>query len=327
MTETSSRNPDAYPALIADIGGTNARFALMQEDGSYVSKVLQCADYRDVIGAARAFLETVDEKPRHGAFCVATAVTGDRVSLTNNSWSFSIEDVRQALELGTLQVVNDFTAVAMSMPFLQEKDRRQIGGGRPLEGAPVAVVGPGTGLGVSGLVPFRGRWISLAGEGGHATFSPATEREAAITARLRRRFDHVSFERVLSGMGLVNLYEGINEIDGHVRPHYKPHEITEQALAGADPAAREALELFCSILGNVAGNVALTLGARGGVFIGGGIPPRLGSFLDDSPFRARFVSKGRLSYFLEPIPTYLITHELPAFVGLRGLLEQGPDQG
>jgi glucokinase len=325
MTKTS-RNPDAYPALIADIGGTNARFALMQEDGSYVSKVLQCADYRDVIGAARAFLETVSEKPQHGAFCVATAVTGDRVSLTNNSWSFSIEDVRQSLELATLQVVNDFTAVAMSMPFLSEKDRRQIGGGRPLEGAPVAVVGPGTGLGVSGLVPFRGRWISLAGEGGHATFSPATEREGAISARLRRRFDHVSFERVLSGMGLVNLYEAINEIDGHVRPHYKPHEITEKALASADPAAHEALEIFCSILGNVAGNVALTLGARGGVFIGGGIPPRLGTFLDDSSFRARFVSKGRLSYFLEPIPTYLITHELPAFVGLRGLLEQGPDQ-
>jgi glucokinase len=322
MTMTS-RVPHAYPALIADIGGTNARFGLMQADGSYTLRILQCAEHADIVSAARTFLAEVAERPVVGAFCVATAVTGDRVSMTNNHWSFSIEAVRTELGLSALTVVNDFTAVAMSMPFLGVADRRQIGGGRPVEGHPLAVIGPGTGLGVSGVIPAGDRWTTLAGEGGHMSFSPCNERESAINLRLLRKFGHVSFERVVSGQGLTNLYEAIHEIEGREFVHIKPAEITERGLAGTDTIARECLHIFCGALGCCAGNVALTIGARAGVFIAGGIVPKLGSFFEDSEFRGRFVSKGRLSYFMEPMPTYLITHDLPAFLGLRGLIEQG----
>ncbi len=320
---TISRVPHAYPALVADIGGTNARFGLMQADGSYTLRILQCADHADIVSAARAFLAEQAEKPKVAAFCVATAITGDRVSMTNNHWSFSIEAVRVELGLDRLTVVNDFTAVAMSMPYLTEADRRQIGGGKPVEGQPLAVIGPGTGLGVSGLVPAGDRWTTLAGEGGHMTFSPSNERESAINLRLIRKFGHVSFERVVSGQGLTNLYEAIHELEGRDFAHIKPADITERGLAGTDTIAQECLQIFCGALGCCAGNVALTLGARAGVFIAGGIVPKLGAFFEDSDFRGRFVSKGRLSYFMEPIPTYLITHDLPAFLGLRGLIEQG----
>ncbi len=323
MSSQPSRVPQSYPALIADIGGTNARFGLMQADGSYTLRILQCADHPDIVSAARAFLAQVDEQPKVGAFCVATAVTGDRVSMTNNHWSFSIEAVRTELGLNKLTVVNDFTAVAMSMPFLGEGDRRQIGGGRPIEGHPLAVIGPGTGLGVSGVIPAGDRWTTLAGEGGHMTFSPCNERESAINLRLIRKFGHVSFERVVSGQGLTNLYEAIHELEGKQFSHLKPAEITERGLAGTDPIAQECLQIFCAALGCCAGNVALTIGARAGVFIAGGIVPKLGAFFDHSEFRGRFISKGRLSYFMEPMPTYLITHDLPAFLGLRGLIEQG----
>ena len=183
------------------------------------------------------------------------------------------------------------------------------------------MLGPGTGLGVSGLVPGRQGWIPLAGEGGHVTMCAADDRQAEVLRRLRLRFAHVSAERVLSGMGLANLYETLAAIDAADVPTREPREVTEAALAGADRHALEAVAMFGSMLGTVAGNLALTLGALGGVYIAGGIAPKLGSLFLDSPFRESFEGKGRFRQYMATIPTYVVTHPTPAFLGLRSILE------
>lgn len=314
----------ASPILVADIGATNARFGLI--DGRMVreARVLRCADYASIEDAATAYLSTVGlaapgtpGRPRRGAFAVAGPVTGDHIAMTNLVWQFSVGRVRDALGLEGLVVINDFTAVALSVPRLAEDDRRQVGEGTPQPGAVVAVLGPGSGLGVSGLVPgANGRWTALSGEGGHVTMAPISDRESAVLGQLRKGFDHVSAERVLSGPGLVNLYSALSILDGREPAALTPAQITDNALAGAEPHCVEAVEMFCAMLGTVAGNLALTLGARGGVYIAGGIVPRLGALFAHSRFRKRFAEKGRMRDFLAPIPTYVVTHELPAFLGL-----------
>ncbi|MDR6773926.1 glucokinase [Azospirillum sp. BE72] len=314
----------ASPILVADIGATNARFGLI--DGRMVreARVLRCADYVSIEDAATAYLSAVGlaapgtpGRPRRGAFAVAGPVTGDHIAMTNLVWQFSVGRVRDALGLEGLVVINDFTAVALSVQRLAEEDRRQVGEGTPQPGAVVAVLGPGSGLGVSGLVPgANGRWTALSGEGGHVTMAPISDRESAVLAQLRKGFDHVSAERVLSGPGLVNLYNALSILDGREPAALTPAQITDNALAGTEPHCVEAVEMFCAMLGTVAGNLALTLGARGGVYIAGGIVPRLGTLFAHSRFRKRFAEKGRMRDFLAPIPTYVVTHELPAFLGL-----------
>nr|WP_204367248.1 glucokinase [Methylobacterium sp. B34] len=225
--------------------------------------------------------------------------------------------MRDALALDGLAVINDFTAVALSVPRLAEEDRRQIGDGAAQPGAVVGVLGPGSGLGLSGLVPgANGRWTALSGEGGHATMAPMSDRESAVLDQLRKSFEHVSAERVLSGPGLVNLYNALMILDGREPAALTPAQVADSAIGGGDPHCVEAVEMFCAMLGTVAGNLALTLGARGGIYIAGGIVPKLGPLFTHSRFRKRFMEKGRMHDFLAPIPTYVITHELPAFLGL-----------
>ena len=190
-----------------------------------------------------------------------------------------------------------------------------------MAGAPLAVLGPGSGLGVSGLLPRPGGgWLPLSGEGGHVTLAAADDRESEVLARLRRRFGPVSAERALSGPGLVNLYRALCELAGREPAPLSPAEVSDAGLAGGCPHCREALELFAAFLGTVAGDLALTLGARGGVFIAGGIAPRLGDFLEGSAFRRRFEDKGPQRVYLEAIPTDLVIHPRPAFPGLGALL-------
>jgi glucokinase len=222
--------------------------------------------------------------------------------------------------LDRLEVVNDFTANALALPRLGPRDRRQVGGGLPVAQTPIGVLGPGSGLGVSALVPAAGGWIPLASEGGHATMPAATDREDAVLSLMRHRFDHVSAERALSGPGLVNLYAALAELDGIPAAGYTPAQITDPAIGAADRRCREATEMFCAMLGTVAGNLAVTLGARGGIYIAGGIVPKLGPVFDMSPFRARFEAKGRFRDYLATIPTYVVTNPVPAFLGLVGLL-------
>ncbi|MDR6293757.1 MULTISPECIES: glucokinase [Inquilinus] len=312
--------PDAL-ALIADLGGTNARFALADAGGTRDAKILHAADYPSLAEAAHAYLDMVRPPvaPRLAAFDVASPVTGDQVSLTNATWSFSIAALQKDLGLERLEVINDFTAVALAVPHLEEADRSQIGGGAPVANEPIGVLGPGTGLGVSGLVPSGGRWAALAGEGGHVTMAAASEREAAVLDRLRHRFQHVSAERVLSGMGLTNLYETLSQLDGVDPVSRDAAAVTEGARTG-DPHCVEAVNVFASMLGTVAGNLALTLGSRGGVHIAGGVVPKLGDLFDRDLFRSRFEAKGRMRPFVAAIPTYLVTHPLPAFIGLRSVL-------
>ncbi len=242
--------------------------------------------------------------------------------MTNHPWTFFIDDVRRDLGLEKLDVINDFVAIALSVPRLGDGGRRWLGGGEALPGAPIAVLGPGTGLGVSGLVPSAEGWLPLATEGGHVALAAMTAREEEVIGVLRRKFGHASAERAVSGPGLVNLYDALAELEGIKAASPSPASVTERALAGNCRRSREALALFTAFLGTVASNLALSLGARGGVYMAGGILPKLADAFDEKSFRARFEDKGRFSDYLAAIPTYLITHQHPAFLGLAGMVTE-----
>lgn len=311
--------------LLGDIGATNARFALADATGKIERvRVLACDDYPGLAAAIAAYLaEDGIATPAAAALAVASPITGDSVTLTNHPWSFSIAALKRQLQLKRLVVINDFTANALAVPRLQPEDRQAVGGGSPAEGAPIGVLGPGTGLGVSGLVPTPAGYVPLASEGGHATLAPADAREGAVLDRLRQRFDHVSAERVLSGQGLVTLYTTLAEIAGRPAGPFTPAQIADRAIGESEPLVRDALAMFCAMLGTMAGNLALTLGARGGIYIAGGIVPRLGGRFAASQFRERFEAKGRFRSYLAAIPTYVVTHKLPAFLGCAAKLREG----
>jgi glucokinase len=311
--------------LLADIGGTNARFALQApSDGFADIEVLACRDYDRIDDALAAYLARAAARGlptngiRHAAIAIANPVEGDVVSMTNHHWRFSIAGLRDAWTFRTLLVVNDFAALAQALPHLGAEGRERIGGTDTvtIEGRPIGLVGPGTGLGVSGVVPAGdGRWIALAGEGGHASFAPVTRDEMRILDALWEEHGHVSAERLLSGPGL----EAIHRVLSGER--LAAADITARALDGACAVCRATVDAFCAILGSVAGNVALTLGATGGMYIGGGIVPRLGPLFHASAFRARFEGKGRLQSYMARIPTYLVTEKYPALRGVAALLD------
>ncbi len=318
---------DEQPRLIADIGGTNARFAILSGGQVNHEQVLRCAEYATLVDAIGHFLQPLDaaSQPTEAALAIASPITGDHVRMTNHPWQFSAAQTRASLGLRRLIVLNDFTALAMSLRYLASADLEQVGGLKPQPDAPLALIGPGTGLGVSGLLPMEGRWLPLQGEGGHATLSVMSEREIRILEVLHQRYSHVSAERVISGPGLVNLYAAICTLDAVPVEGFAPADITQRALSGESRVCREALNVFCALLGTAAGNLALTLGAVGGVYIGGGIVSRLGKFFTNSPFRARFEDKGRYADYLAPIPIYVIHAEQPAFIGVaRAFLDPGP---
>jgi len=309
--------------LVGDVGATNARFGLVSPEREVLhTRTHAVADHPTIADAITAYLSerAALPMPRRGAIAIASAITGDRVAMTNHPWSFSISALKSQLGLDRLEVLNDFTALALALPHLAAEHRLQVGGGGPAVGAPLGVLGPGSGLGVSGLIPAGAGWIPLAGEGGHATMAPATDREGAVLDRMRRHFDHVSAERVLSGPGLVNLYNTLAALDGVPSRGYTAAQIADPEMGTADRICAESTTLFCAMLGTMAGNLALTLGARGGIYIGGGIVPRLGQRFAESPFRARFEAKGRFSPYLAAIPTYVVTHPLPAFLGCAAVL-------
>jgi glucokinase len=311
--------------LVGDIGATNARFGLISPAGAILeSEVFAGSDFATIGEAVRTFLDRRRDKgvPRRGALAIAAPITGVHIRMTNHPWSFSVAGLREELGFDRLEVINDFTAVALALPRLREPDRMVVGGGAPVEGTPIGVLGPGSGLGVSGLVRAGERWAALTSEGGHVTMPPATARESAVLERLRQRFDHVSAERCLSGPGLVNLYESLAALDGVPAASYTPAQITDPETGAGDRLCREATAMFCAMLGTVAGNLALTLGAQGGVYVAGGIVPRLGARFAESEFRARFEAKGRRHAYLAAIPTYVVTHPLAAFLGGAALLEE-----
>ncbi|POZ63045.1 glucokinase [Chromobacterium alticapitis] len=314
--------PEAWPRLLGDVGGSNARFALETAPGVIEDILtLPTARYPTLEDALRDYLAQAGaRRVAHAAIGIANPLNGDQVTMTNCPWSFSIAAVRQALGFTTLLFLNDFTALALALPRLPGRELARIGGGEPRPDAPLALIGPGTGLGVSALVPHAGGWRALAGEGGHVSFAPQDEAELAIWRYAQARFGHVSAERLLSGAGISLIHQALCSRDGEDDAPREPAWITAQGLSGQDPRCRETLEIFCGALGSAAGNLALTLGARGGVYIGGGIVPRLSGFFEQSPFRRRFEDKGRMSGLLAGIPVYLITSAYPALPGVAAYL-------
>jgi glucokinase len=314
------------PRVLADVGGTNARFAWQDGADAPIADVLALptADHATIADALGEYLKRSGHAtPLDCAIAIANPITGDQVRMTNHHWSFSISALQAQFGFARLKVLNDFTALALALPALQPDELQQVGGGSAVAGAPIALIGPGTGLGVSGLLPDpHGGWVPLQGEGGHVTLAATTPREHAVLQRIAERYGHASAERAVSGQGLVDVHHALQLLDGAGDTPLEASAITEAALAGRDARCAEAVSLFCAFLGTAAGNLALTLGARGGVYIGGGIVPRFGMAFGTSPFRARFDAKGRFRNFLEPIPVYVIrATRSPAFLGAARALD------
>jgi glucokinase len=310
---------------VADVGGTHIRVALAHAGRLERVRSRRCADFPSLEAALSCYLEDElpDERPDRAAVAVACPANGDWIELTNQSWGFSVDRLRGALGLQSLEILNDFAALALAIPSLTEEDTRLIKAGHAEPGAAVAVLGPGTGLGVSGLVPNGEGWVALSSEGGHRDLAPVCEREWAVFRVLQRRFGHVSTERVLSGPGLVNLYEAICEVDGLPAEEMTPGRLVEAAELRPGSAAEEAVQLFSGWLGAVAGDLVLCLGARRGVYIGGGVLPKMWSVFDVERFNARLVEKGRFRDYVESVPVYAVVRTEVALVGAASLLAAG----
>lgn len=319
---SSDPSSSAGARLLADVGGTNARFAWQAGPGAEIeaAHTLPCSGHATLADALREYLRRVGrDLPPSCSIAIANPVVGDRVTMTNHHWTFSIAALKAELGLRDLLVINDFTALALALPSLRADERRQLGGQAARADAAIGLIGPGTGLGVSGLVPDgHGGWLPLQGEGGHVTLAGTTAREKAVLERLAEQHGHASAERAVCGQGLVDIHRALAALDRPAAPatDLAAPAITQAALDGSDASCVEALSLFCAFLGIVGGNLALTLGAKGGVYIGGGIVPRLGRWFDGSPFRARFDAKGRFASYVAEIPVFVIdAQRSPALLG------------
>jgi glucokinase len=300
--------------LIADIGGTNARFALVGAGGEVRDeRHLLVRDFPDPASAAEAYLGT--NRVSEAVIAVATPVESDEIGFTNSPWRFSVAGLKAKLGLRELAVINDFVAQALAMPHLASSEIEPMGDGAAAAGRTVGVLGPGTGLGVSALIPGRGSWTALPTEGGHVSFAPGNEREDRVLAVMRRRLGHVSNERLLSGQGLLNLARSLAEIEGRTTRAASAEDVTEAARSSSCPACVEAVAMFSALLGAAAGDLALTVGARGGVYVAGGVCLRLGPLFDRAAFRRRFVDKGRMRAYLEPIPAWLVLRGDTGLIG------------
>ena len=315
------------PRLLADIGATHARFALETAPGVLRAvRVLRCDDFTGIVPLLHSYLaDHAGIRINHGAFALANPISGDLIRMTNRDWQFSTDEVRRELGLSTLLIVNDFTALAMSLPGLSGADLMQVGAGEAQANAVIGVLGPGTGLGVSAVIPTVDGFVTLGSEGGHVNFAPANEREFSILQFAWNEWPHVSNERLISGPGMEIIYRALAQRNGvAVAPGggRSSPDIIVGALDEHDPLCLETLECFSGMLGGAAANLAVTLGAFGGVFIGGGIVPRMAEWFVQSPFRARFEAKGRFTDYLAQIPTYVIMTPNPAFYGVATILSE-----
>jgi len=303
--------------LVGDIGGTNARFAIADLGTLQLSSStsLSCAEFASLQAVAAAYLDVVAERPVAAALAVAAPVLGERVQFTNSSWSFELEELRTSLGVHKLLILNDFEALAYALPHLELSELHQIGGETPADRATKVVLGPGTGLGVASLSWSPTGWLAMASEGGHASFAVEDAREFAMLERLLMGRERLSVERVVSGPGLADVYRVLAELQGWSAPRLQAAEVVKRALAGEDRIAQETLERFATWLGRFAGDAALFFAARGGVYLGGGIAPRIVNVLSAGPFRRAFEAKGRMKSYLVPVPVYVI---LSGEAGLKG---------
>lgn len=311
------------PVVLGDIGGTTARFAFLTERKLGIVDHISVVDYSSFADALEAFVHRHAAQTRscRALFAVAGPVEMGRCALVNNQWVVDVSELSARFGFAKVDLINDFEATAWSLPQLLPSDLRAVGGGQSVSDAPMAVIGPGTGLGVAGFIPDPGNPRVVATEGGHSTLPSSSPREDAVIQLLRQQFGHVSSERALSGGGLENLYRALSKLDRALVPHRTAADITRAALGGTCQISRAALDMFCGMLGTVAGNIALCFGARGGIYLAGGIVPQITDFLAWSSFRERFEAKGRLSGYLASIPTSVIMHPDVAFLGLQTLAQ------
>ncbi|MEJ2044318.1 MAG: glucokinase [Reinekea sp.] len=320
--------------LIADIGGTNARFALtplrtiaqgvltLAESDLIAPTALNGAEYETIQDAIEAYLAgpVADyPRPEHSVMAIACPTDEDQITMTNHTWAFKVSELKKALGFKTLKFINDYNAMANAIPQLDEQGLVKVGGGEALPGMPVAVTGPGTGLGLAGLAFSEQGPVTLQTEGGHSHFAPTNAVEIKILEFLLTKYERVSNERLISGMGLENIYQALSHQAGDGQ-QLKAADISTRALAKTDPICEQALENFCAIFGNYAGDIALALGAKGGLYITGGIVPRFIEYFKASPFRTRFESKGRLSNYVKSMPTYIVVSKQPGLLGSAAVL-------
>ncbi|GGE08778.1 glucokinase [Aureimonas endophytica] len=318
-TTSASDQAFKFPILIGDIGGTNARFAILVDAFAEPKSfpIVRTADYPTIDEAIQAaVLDKTSLQPKAAVLAVAGPIDGEAIELTNCPWVVRPREMMKNLDLGEIIVLNDFEAQALAVSALPDSGRRKVGGGIPHEGASRVVVGPGTGLGVAGLVRARKMWIPVAGEGGHVDLGPRTERDRALWPHLEAIEGRISGEQILSGRGMVNLYRALSAADGAEPVHAEAAAITEAALSGKDPRAAETCALFCTYLGRIAGDLALIFMARGGVYIGGGIIQHLLPIFDEREFRAAFEDKAPHRHLLADMAVFLITEPLAALAGL-----------
>ncbi len=310
------------PRLLADVGGTHARFALQSADGTITApQVLATADYPDPVAAIRSYLAAAGVAGvRNAAIAIANPVDGDAIRMTNHPWAFSIEATRLALGFDTLLVLNDFTALALALPLLDAGELLAIGGGERRSNATIGLLGPGTGLGVSALVRCGERWQALSSEGGHASFAAVDDREAAILAIVRRSYPHVSCERLISGPGLTLIHDALRVHHRLPAVAITPVALSARAQSGECAVCAEATQVFSGMLGSFAGSLALILGSFGGVYLGGGVIAGLGNAFDRGFFRSRFEAKGRFAGYLAGIATVQIVAANPALRGVSAAL-------
>lgn len=311
-------------SVVVDLGGTNIRIAVCELETGELSQLKEyiCVDFDTIEDALLTYFSTLQSPVIHLCIGIACPVESDQVTMTNLSWTFSQQALKNYLNLTSLYLINDYTAISLAVPFLCYKDKVQIGGGKAQENATTAVFGPGTGLGVSHIIKSLGKWISLDGEAGHVSFTVNTREQANILFLLQEKFSHVSAERVMSGQGITNLYESLCTLSQQTSQYSQPKDITKAALNNECPIARRSLDIFCQIMGSFAGNLALSLNCTGGVYIAGGIVPRFISFFEASQFRDYFEDKGRLKPYLSNIPTFVITHKNPGLIGATVYLRQ-----
>lgn len=311
--------------IIADIGGTNMRVAQIDDQGNIINIVIYaCAEHESLANILANFigLHDLTENNINACLAIASPVDKDLIEMTNLPWKFSQQRLKHELKLQQLVLINDFTAIAHSIPLLSDDQKVQIGMGNVIANKPISICGPGTGLGVANLIALNHGWFALSGEGGHTDFAPIDQQEIAILNFLKTKYARVSYEQLLSGLGLEQIYQALSVINQGHELRLSAKNITEKALNKSCNLCVETLAQFCRVLGSFAGNLALMLDSSGGVYIAGGIVPRFIDFIDNSDFRARFEAKGRLSRLNQSIATFVVTEEQPGLIGAAAYLKQ-----
>lgn len=313
--------------LIADIGGTNIRIA--QADAKSESKftnieTYRCAEFDSLADVISLYIKThaINDAAIDACLAIACPTDNDIISMTNLPWEFSQQALIKALNLNSLTMINDYTAIALAIPLLSDSQKVKVGGGEMVANKPIAVCGPGTGLGVAHLVPVNNQWHCFSGEGGHVDFAAVDELDVKILQYLQKIKERVSYEQLLSGYGLEQIHQAICSINEKDSNTLSAAEISQNAVSGSCDLCKQTLEQFCKVLGSFAGNLALTLNCQGGVYIAGGIAPRFVDFIKNSEFRTRFEAKGRLSHIPMQSPTYIITEDQPGLLGAAAFLLQ-----